>query len=131
MEGYFNFFQLAIGITDVPVLYEGIRNRWFYLPALFYSIFLITVNVLILNLLIAMMTDSLSQISMQEDLVCKKIHACDCVALENLIPYGIINVLCPSLTNYIARDIRVKLPDGRFIVNRVNLINAKTTFDTE
>ena len=93
--------------------------------------FLIIVNVLILNLLIAMMTDRIAQISTQKDLVCKKVHACDCVALENLIPYRLINVLCPSLTNYIVRDIRVKLPDGRFVVNRVNLINARSTSEIE
>ena len=131
MVGYFDYFQLAIGISDIPVLHEGIHDRWFYIPALFYSMFLIIVNVLILNLLIAMMTDRIAQISTQKDLVCKKVHACDCVALENLIPYRLINVLCPSLTNYIVRDIRVKLPDGRFVVNRVNLINARSTSEIE
>ena len=102
-----------------------ITSGWFHLSTFFYAFFLILVNVLILNLLIAMMTDILAQISSEKDLVCKVMRAMDCFAVENMIPNRVLKFMCPALSNYIVWDIKIKLPNGRFVTNTVYLINVR------
>ncbi len=123
-EAVFSFFQLAIGITDVPSLHEHLSHSWLNLPTALYAFFLVVVNILILNLLIAMMTDSLSQISAHKSLVIRVKHLGDSLILESFVPEGIVRYLCPDLLNYVVRDISITLPDGRRVTNRVHLINA-------
>ena len=113
-----NLFKLSTGVSDYKHLYDLRLAHDIILPL--YMFFIVILNVVIMNLLIAAMTDSYVNIDKKRCLLCKSARTSDAIVAEKSItllkPYFIIP--------HQHQVLRIKLPDGSMWENHVFLMST-------
>ena len=122
---FMNFMRLGLGVTDFSELYdEGIKHGGNDFILAIYAVFIFAANLVLLNMLIASMTDAYSKLTGRRHLLCSSLTAGDCVLLESILPLPILN-----LTNCVRlhKVIRIHLPQGKTADRHVYLFPACTS----
>ena len=114
------FVKLGIGLADNEDLYL-INDKFDIFLLLVYIFFIIFVNVTLLNMLIAAMSDSYSQTSSIRELLSIKLRMADMVLLERMFPVFIQKYVSPIK---IHKVIRFTLPNGKNVDYHVYLLPA-------
>ena len=120
-----NYIKLGMGIADFPIMYTLPNSP---LTVVFYLFFIMFINLLILNLLIANMSDTFAKISTNRLLVATRVRTSDVILLEWLFPCLIQSNLAIPTRH---RLLRITLPDGSVWENHVFLMLAPSPVDTE
>ena len=122
---FMNFLRLGLGVTDFSKLYDkGIKRDGNDSIVVIYAAFIFAANLVLLNMLIASMTDAYSKLAGRRHLLCSSLTASDCVLLESILPLPILN-----LTNCVRlhKVIRIHLPHGKTADRHVYLFPACTS----
>ena len=122
---FINFLRLGLGVTDFSKLYEeGMKINGDDTIIIIYAAFIFAANLVLLNMLIASMTDAYSKLAGRRHLLCSSLTASDCVLMEWIIPLPILNLAnCVRLH----KVIRIHLPHGKTADRHVYLFPACTS----
>ena len=125
VESGLSFFRMGIGISDFVSLYSDAGP--FTIPMLMYIFFLIIVNVLLFNMLIASMSATWQQTYEKHKYIPTSVHALDSIVFERIIPHMFRSFLMPYVKMYKKNTFTITLFDGRKKLRTVYLLNAKRT----
>ena len=101
-----SYLKLCLGLVDLNVLF---LNRHYIFSTLLFLAFVLLENILLMNLLIAAMTDTHSALSSDTELLCTKLRMSDVILMEWMLP------VCLQLRQPLAWEQCVQsvtMPDG-------------------
>ena len=113
-----SYFKLGFGVSDFLILYSLPSGRLSYF---LYIFFIFSVNLVILNLLIASMSDTFANGNTSRHLLAMKAKTCNVIFMEWLLPSFLQSFLVVPTQRYL---LRIKLPDGSLWENHVILTLA-------
>ena len=114
-----NYARMSMGIADYKDLYDRRFDHYMLLPL--YAAFLIFLNILVLNLLIAAMTDAYVSLDKKRTLLCKEARVRDALFLEKALPLPLRSYLLVPSQHQV---LRVRLPDGSLWEYQVFLMSV-------
>ena len=113
-----SYFKLGFGVSDFLMLYSLPGGHLSYF---LYIFFIFSVNLVILNLLIASMSDTFANGNTSRHLLAMKAKTCSAIFMEWLLPSFLQSFLAVPTQRYL---LRIKLPDGSLWENHVILTLA-------